>query len=269
MATSLYNKVKHLTNAMFLEWMQEQENLDAVIKEGGDTLDHATKRWEALVPEIPFPGDSGADNTPDPPSVDVERIAEDLTGDSGGNGGKFSPERQHVPEVLLSESERILASLIAASDEYPDIEVGEVLDRKSALALPEGLSLPEYRYKWVDRNDVQGQLTLYGGRWNPVNRTNHSHFRKNIWGDTGGIIHRGQLLLCYMPRKMGDALVKRTLDEFRLKADDVVEELNKRYHDPSGREVVVVERTKDPGDVGGEELMDDEDYDFGPPEIAT
>jgi len=276
---SISNKIKHMRNDQFVEWLPL--HVDEVSADE-ETLKAAISRWEKLMPGEPFPRQAEKEaesEAPAPPEMEgydeavAEKIAAELTGrpaeaeEDKRLPGDPDRARQHVPEVLLSESERILASLIAASDEYPEIDLGDILDRKSALALPSGLARPEYRYKWVDLQDVKGQLTVYNGRWAPVNATNHSHFKRNIWSDTGGIIYRGQLILCFMPRQVGDALINKTIKEFSMKADEMVESLNRRYHDPAGREVVVVERTSDPGDVGGEDLVTEEEYDFGPPEV--
>jgi hypothetical protein len=158
--------------------------------------------------------------------------------------------------------------MIEASTEYPEYEVGDMLARKSVLALPSGLARKRYTYKWVDLEDVKSQVILYGGKWMPVNRPNHPDYNAKVFGPMGGITLKGQLMLCCMPREIGDAQRKQVVGEFGLKADAVVESLNKRYHDPSGREVVVVERSKDPGDMGGEELTDEEYYDYGSPANA-
>ncbi len=71
--------------------------------------------------------------------------------------------------------------------------------------------------------------------------------------------------MCYTRAEFAEAMNKETIKEFSMKADAVVENLEKKYYDGSGREVMVVERIKDPGDAGGQVLTDDNDYDFGAP----
>jgi hypothetical protein len=274
---NIVSQMEHLAGQAVTSFVMD--NQDDIQASDEDIIAYARARWDEVNPGLPLPFEEDFDANPHPAPKKKKKASKKKASKAEANevpgpepdteaDKPATPSTQHVPDVLLSESERVLQSLVEASTEYPDISVGDVLDRRSLLALPKGLARKEYTYKWVDIEDVKSQLTLYGGQWMPVNHTNHPDYNRLVFGPTGGITLKGQLMLCCMPRKFAVAQRDRTSRDFALKADEVVESLNKRYHDPSGREVVVVERTKDPGEIGGEELTTEADYDYGDPADA-
>jgi len=162
-----------------------------------------------------------------------------------------APAKQEpTPKVLMSEDQQRLAALVdAAGKDAPKVEDVKDLFVRLEMVIPKIIrdGYPERSYRWVDTDELEKNLTMFGGYWELVNRQNHPKVDDRLFGIHGGITYRNQNVLCFTRRAITDAIEKRTIDEFDFKVKDSVENLEKTYHG-KGKGTVTVERVEDPGD---------------------
>lgn len=268
----LIEKLKKMNTAKFRAYIKNHQN--EIQTADPETIEYVLAKWGDDKP-FPYP-------VPDampvhPPEDEVKAAADEIAREVREMMPNLSdtpptaaprPEAPSAPNVTLTRQERHLAELIAASTDIPDvIEVNDMAGFRDPLAVPEGLRRPEFSYRWVSNENLQRSLTLFGGLWTPVNRTNHPQADSQMFDATGGLRFSGQVVLCFCRRETMGNRQKKIIRDFNFKADKAVQDLERDYTDPSGKVVAHTEITGEraDGDYGHQPLTTDADYDFGNP----
>jgi len=158
-----------------------------------------------------------------------------------------------VPKVLLTpEQQRIQALVDSASKEAPVIEDIKELGVKLEMVIPPTITKtrPEHSFKWAAINQLEQDLTKFGGIWEIVTQVNHSFIPRGLFGINGAITYMGQNILVFTRRKITDQINAATIRDFNLKVERETDKLSQQYHTGGGKAVVNVERVDDPGDGG-------------------
>ncbi len=167
----LYDRLKDMDNDEFREYLESHPQ--SVLKADDDTISYIDERWAMAFPDDPI-------SFPLPIRVEP-------TGGTGqpdtGNGAPVAGKEpvnipglddpvpdKPTPQVLLSETERRVASLVqtAAKDFPASVSVDDVVRKRKEMDLPKGLARDGYRYKWADINELEASLVKYGGMWEIV-----------------------------------------------------------------------------------------------------
>jgi hypothetical protein len=160
--------------------------------------------------------------------------------------------------------------LLPHASDVPTIDIRELTAPRNDLDLPEynpqtktGVRLPKYSYRWIAKDNLESDLnTTGGGLWAIVNRNNHQHVPAHLFGATGAIVYKGQVVYCFTRKEYTEAMAKATVDSFNLKVTGNEAKMNKQY---AGGKVVIEQI--DGGSVNNEtpavELTNSEDYDYG------
>lgn len=172
-----------------------------------------------------------------------------------------------TPPVLLSGTQQRVRGLVArAKKDAPLLEEVKELSVKTEMAIPPEIkkAYPERIYRWGALDDLEKSLSQYDGAWEIVAAVNHEKILPlKLFDIDGAITYKGQNILIFTRRSIGQAQLDRTIKEFDFKYETAVDGLEKSYS-AGGREVASVRRIDDPGDGGHGDmgLVSDEEYDY-------
>ncbi len=106
-----------------------------------------------------------------------------------------------------------------AAKEPPKISDVKELFARIEMEIPQGVARgPEYDYAWLDVNELS---SLNGGKWEIVNRNNHSHASDRVFDASGGILYRGQNILAFCYREVREAEQKAIVDAYNAKTEKI------------------------------------------------
>ncbi len=177
-------------------------------------------------------------------------------------------EAKPVKQIIKTEAEQRLASLVATAGGVPRIDLNELSPRQIEMEIPKGVKRSEYSYRWIAQENLATSLHRLGnGIWEIVRRHNHSHAPDGVFSESGAIMYKNDVVLCFTDKRVTDKIQKDIADEFNLKTDNQTKDFEKHYHTAAGKGAGVhVEVMDDPGDgVGAEELTTDDDYNYPAP----
>ncbi len=252
----LIKKLKKMDAARFEKFVVD----NPVIVQGGspEEQEFIAAKWATACEGKPFPYGPQVEPEPTPAPVATDEQVKAALDDIA-----TPPHYQTVP---LTRAEQRLKELIDASTDMPDVvEVNDLAPYQDPLAVPDGLRIKRFSYRWVSNANMSTALAIFGGMWRPVNRTNHPNADTRMFDATGGLRFRGQVVLCCCRRETMEGREKRIANEFAFKTKKSIDELSRNYQTPEGKTVVTTEIVDDPGAMPGMDLTTDEEYDYGSP----
>lgn len=224
-----------------------------------DHSDDLLAKWSSFFPEEQYPL-----LTP-PPEAEIPTAVSPAPGPASDES---QPPPPTAPVMLSGTQQRIRGLVARAKRDAPLLEdVKELTVRIEMLIPPEiRRAYPERIYRWGAIDDLERSLSQYDGAWEIVAAINHEKLiPMKLFDIDGAITYKGQNILIFTRRSIGEAQLNRTIKEFDFKYEGAVEGLEKSYSSPAGKEVASVRRIDDPGDGGKGDmgLVGDDEYDYG------
>ena len=138
--------------------------------------------------------------------------------DMEGKGNTSLPEQ---PSIAMDQSkltptqQKVVGYLSGAKQDPPRITDVRDLFVKIEMEVPAIVRRgPEFDYAWLAVDDLDGPLS---GKWELVNRSNHSHVPSRMFDASGGILYKGQNILAFCYREAREleqaAIVKHYNDK--------------------------------------------------------
>lgn len=146
---------------------------------------------------------------------------------------KMKEEKQTPPDTTLPidqsklnpTQQKVVGYVSSAKKEPPRVTDVKDLFTKIEMAVPlEVKRGPEYCYAWLSIDDLDGPLS---GKWELVNRNNHSHVPSRLFDASGGILYKGQNILafCYREsRELEEAEIVKHYNDKTAKIEKIEEQ---------------------------------------------